>query len=848
MRRNLHVILCFSPVGEAFAIRPRRFPALVNCTVIDWFHPWPEEALLGVARRFLSEVDLGGDQVRDGIVRFMPYAFKCVNEVSQRYLEVERRYNYTTPKSFLGVIHLYQNMLSRRRSELTHAIERLQSGLEKLIKTSRDVSILEEDLKIKSVEVEEKKEQADAFAETVGQEKAKVESENDKAKIEESKCEKIAADVKAQQAECAKQLAEAEPAVKRAEAALDTVTKKDLGETKALKTPPAGIDDITGAIIVLLSDKKGVAKDRSWKAAVNVMNQVDKFLAVLRNFKNEIDAGNVPAANFVAVRPYIALPHFKPDTIKGKSKACAGLCEWVLNIVEYYDIVCKVEPLRQALAKAEQELKEAEENLRLVKEKVAVLQAQLATLVEQFDAAVRDKEAAIAEANRCRAKLELAQRLIRAVGPEQERWGQNVETLNKDLDVVAGDVLLAAAFVSYIGYFSKTFRTELLSKYWIPFLMQNKVPLSPTTDVLKILTDEAEMAGWQGDMLPSDRVSLENGVIVNNCERWPLIVDPQLQGIKWIKNKEARNSLVVLRLGQNRMLNKLEMAIQNGHSVLIENMGQQIDAVLLPVIARQTIKKLGVLYVRLGDHEVEYNKNFKLFLHTKLSNPHYPPEIQAETTLINFTVTEEGLEDQLLAVVVSKERLDLEEMKAKLITEQNEFKIKLKELEDGLLKRLAAAQGDLTEDVELIENLEDMKRISDDIKNRMRIATVTEVKINKTREIYRPVAARGALLFFLLMNLRKINTFYQYSLAAFKTVFLRGIDRLPKVVEQVADAAAEGAEATPAAPAATAPAAAADGTAAVEEAVVADAALLERINGLIGSITYAVFQHTGASV
>jgi dynein heavy chain len=317
-------------------VRPRRFPALVNCTVIDWFHPWPEDALLSVARRFLSEVDLGSDAVRDGIVRFMPYAFKCVNEVSQRYLEVERRFNYTTPKSFLGVIDLYKSMLSRRRNDLTRAIDRLQSGLEKLIKTSKDVSILEEELKVKSVEVEEKKEQADAFAETVGQEKTKVEAENDRAALEQQKCEKIAVEVNAQRAECVKQLAEAEPAVKRAEAALDTVTKKDLGETKALKTPPPGIEDITAAVIVLLSDKKGVSKDRSWKAAVQVMNQVDKFLLILRGFKNEIDAGNVPAPNFAAVRPYLALPHFKAETIRNKSKACAGLCEWVVNIVEYY--------------------------------------------------------------------------------------------------------------------------------------------------------------------------------------------------------------------------------------------------------------------------------------------------------------------------------------------------------------------------------------------------------------------------------------------------------------------------------------------------------------------------------
>ena len=74
--------LCFSPVGEAFRNRSRKFPALVNCTVIDWFHPWPEDALLSVANKFLADIDMPTDEVRDAIIRFMPYSFKIVNEFS----------------------------------------------------------------------------------------------------------------------------------------------------------------------------------------------------------------------------------------------------------------------------------------------------------------------------------------------------------------------------------------------------------------------------------------------------------------------------------------------------------------------------------------------------------------------------------------------------------------------------------------------------------------------------------------------------------------------------------------------------------------------------------------------
>eukprot|EP00658_Telonema_sp_P-2_P056788 TRINITY_DN45241_c0_g1_i1.p1 TRINITY_DN45241_c0_g1~~TRINITY_DN45241_c0_g1_i1.p1 ORF type:complete len:419 (-),score=130.09 TRINITY_DN45241_c0_g1_i1:60-1316(-) len=76
VRETLHLILCFSPVGESCRVRARRFPALVNNTIIDWFHPWPQEALQSVSQRFLGEVDLGSDeQVAQAIIDFMPVSF-----------------------------------------------------------------------------------------------------------------------------------------------------------------------------------------------------------------------------------------------------------------------------------------------------------------------------------------------------------------------------------------------------------------------------------------------------------------------------------------------------------------------------------------------------------------------------------------------------------------------------------------------------------------------------------------------------------------------------------------------------------------------------------------------------
>ena len=140
------------------------------------------------------------------------------------------------------------------------------------------------------------------------------------------------------------------------------------------------------------------------------------------------------------------------------------------------------------------------------------------------------------------------------------------------------------------------------------------------------------------------------------------------------------------------------------------------------------------------------------------------PEMQAQTTLINFTVTRDGLEEQLLAAVVAKERPDLEKLKASLTHQQNQFKITLKSLEDSLLARLSTAEGNFLGDYDLVENLETTKRTAMEIEEKVKEAKLTETKINEAREAYRSVAVRASLLYFVLNDLNKIHPMYQFSL------------------------------------------------------------------------------------
>uniref|UniRef100_A0A4X1SMC7 Dynein axonemal heavy chain 9 n=1 Tax=Sus scrofa TaxID=9823 RepID=A0A4X1SMC7_PIG len=772
VRRQLKVTLCFSPVGSKLRVRSRRFPAIVNCTAIDWFHEWPQQALESVSLRFLQNTEGIEPAVKPSISKFMAFVHTSVNQTSQSYLSNEQRYNYTTPKSFLEFIRLYQGLLRRNGEELTAKIQRLENGLLKLHSTSAQVDDLKAKLATQEVELKQKNEDADKLIRVVGVETEKVSREKAIADEEERKVALIMLEVKQKQKDCEEDLAKAEPALAAAQAALNTLNKTNLTELKSFGSPPPAVSNVSAAVMALTAPGGKVPKDRSWKATRVTMAKVDSFLESLIHFDKE----NIHENCLRAIRPYLQDPEFNPEFVATKSSAAAGLCSWVINIVRFYEVFCDVEPKRQALSKATSDLTAAQEKLAAVKAKIAHLNENLAKLTAKFEKATADKLKCQQEAEVTAGTISLANRLVGGLASENVRWAEAVQSLKQQERQLCGDVLLTAAFVSYLGFFTKKYRQSLVDGTWRPYLSQLQVPIpmTPTLDPLRVLTDDADVAAWQNEGLPADRMSTENASILLGCERWPLMVDPQLQGIKWIKNKYGEG-LRVTQTGQKGYLQTLERALEGGEVVLIENLEESIDPVLGPLLGRDVIKK--GRFIKIGDKECEYNPRFRLILHTKLANPHYQPELQAQATLINFTVTRDGLEDQLLAAVVSMERPDLEQLKSELTKQQNGFKITLKTLEDNLLSRLSSASGNFLGETALVENLEITKQTAAEVEKKVQEAQLTEVKINEAREHYRPAAARASLLYFIMNDLSRIHPLYQFSLKAFSTVFQKAVEK-----------------------------------------------------------------------
>ena len=731
---------------------------------------------MSVSMKFLeANANVPSDLVKP-IGEFMSFVHNSADEMSKLYRLHEKRFNYTTPKSFLELIKLYTEILSTKSQEMNAKIQRLATGLDKLSEAGSMVDELKAQLALQEIELEKKNQEADELIEVVGIETKNVSSEKAAADEEKIKVDQINIDVKIKQSDCAKDLKKAEPALLAAQEALNTLNKANLTELKSFGSPPGAVLMVSGAVMVLVLGQHGkIPKDRSWAKVKAMMGKVDQFLDSLINYQKE----NIHPNVLVALEPYLSDPEFNPDFVRTKSGAAAGLCSWVINIVKFYEVYCDVEPKRKALEEANQQLADAETKLASIIEKVSELESTLAALTKQYEEAVEEKVRCQEQADQTSNTISLANRLVGGLASENIRWSRSVKELKEQASMLPGDVLLAASFISYLGAFTKQYRLELLERKWIPILKKLSTPIPMSlgfvgADVLSVLTDDAIIAGWNNEGLPSDAMSTENATILTYSIKWPLMIDPQLQGLKWIKNKYQKQ-LTTIRLGKKNFMEIVEKCIKEGKPLIIENLTEEIDPVLDPLLGRMLIKKGQAL--RLGDKEIEYNPSFQLYLHTKMANPHYKPELQAQTTLINFTVTRTGLEDQLLAEVVKADRPDLEVQKSDLTRQQNEYKILLKSLEDDLLMRLSSAGDDILSDNSLVENLETTKKTAADIEVRVSDARKTSTEIDMAREIYRSSAARASVLYFILNDLNKINPMYQFSLKAFSVVFDCAIQR-----------------------------------------------------------------------
>ena len=767
VRDMLHIVLCMSPVGDALRIRCRNFPSLINCTTIDWYMEWPKSALVSVAQRFLGEMEVEAE-IKEALVEMCGEIHTSVIDISESFYDELRRKVYTTPKSYLDLIALYLSMLAEKQKEFKIVESRMKIGVDKLNETNQVVDELAVELEALQPVLKKKGEETEALLERVAVDQKEANIVEERVSKDEAVVSKQAAEVAAIQADAQRDLDVAMPALNSALKALDSLDKKDITEIKSFAKPPPAVQVVMEAVCILLGAKP------DWENAKKQLSD-SNFMASLQNY----DKDNIPQPVLKKIKKYVADPMMAVENVKKVSKAATSLCMWVHAMDIYSKVAKEVAPKKAALEEMTKKLNAANELLAGKQGELKAVRDKVQALKDQLDETLASKKELEDQSDLTKARLVRAEKLTNGLSEEGVRWKQTLADIKVDMRNLIGDVMISAGCISYYGAFTGKYRKVLVEK-WITSCSTKAIPSSANCSLQNTMGNAVQVREWQINGLPTDDVSADSGVLVMRGKRWPLMIDPQSQANRWIKSLEAVKNLEVIKMNNPNLLRSLENAIRVGRPLLVEDLDEQLDPAIDPVLQKATFEQGGRTLIHLGDSDIDYDPNFMFYMTTKLPNPHYLPEVCIKVTLINFTVTFEGLTDQLLGEVVKAERPDVETKKNKLIMTMAADAKQLKDLEAKILQLLSESKGNVLDDELLINTLDDSKTTSAVIKDRVLESKKTQKSIEEARAVYRTVAVRGSIIYFVVADLAQIDPMYQYSLSFFAQMFVECLKNTPE--------------------------------------------------------------------
>nr|KAE8931561.1 Dynein heavy chain 6, axonemal [Phytophthora fragariae] len=649
------------------------------------------------------------------------------------------------------------------------------AGVVKLEETNSLVTTLQDELVTLQPVLTSKTKEAEGLLAQVAIDQTEAEQVAKRVGADEAVVKEQQQEVAACQMDAQRDLDQALPALNAAVAALDSLDKKDITEVKGFVKPPQAVQFVMEAVCIMLGEKA------DWDNSKRILSR-GTFMAELK----EYDKDNIPVAILKKIRKYIENPEFAVEEVKKVSHAAMSLCMWVHAIDTYARVFREVAPKRQRLAEMNLVLGSANAKLATKQQELSNVLEKVRKLKGKCDATLAEKQRLLEESDLTQQRLKNAEKLTVGLHDERIRWKGSIKLLKKEGNSILGDSFLTAACMSYLGPFDGLYRCRLLQR-WTEHTISS-IGASTSFVLADAYGDVRELREWQLLGLPSDSFSTDNAIcVLKSKKRWALMIDPQQQAIQWIKRLEALYHLETVKSDDNCLMQVVEECLVGGKPLLIEDVIETLDPSLEPVLAVKpsqrscyTNKFFNKVQVKLEDRIVETDvERFRLYLTTKLANPLFMPDVFIRVNVVNFTVTRDGLEEQLLSDVVLRERMEVEERKHTLLASIARDQQQLQDIEIKILNLLSDAKGNILDDIELIQALETSKQTSIVVAQRLTESEATKLEVLEIRNQYHSVAVRGAILFFVIADLVEVDPMYQYSLEYFTRLFNLSLNEAP---------------------------------------------------------------------
>jgi dynein heavy chain 1 len=778
IRLNLHVVFTMNPASPEFHNRAATSPALFNRCVLDWFGEWSDEALFQVGSEFTRNLDLEEPTFvpqgfvestlrlpeifshRDAVISSLVFCHRTVHEANLKLARLQGRQNYVTPRHYLDFIKHYVTLINEKREELEEQQLHLNIGLKKLRETQEQVASLQTSLREKSVELENKNAQANLKLKQMVQDQQIAEQKKQDSLVLREQMEKQNIVIGEKKERAMADLAKAEPAVIEAQNAVGGIKRAHLDELRALAKPPAKIQTTLEAICLLLGHKKP-----DWAGTKRLLTDTG-FIPSIINF----DSKKITSAiRSTLKKNYLSDPELNYESVNRASKACGPLLKWMVAQVDYSEILDRIQPLRDEVASLESAAEELKVKGTKLEVTIAELEKSINLYKDEYAVLISETQEIKNEMGKVKAKVERSIALLQNLSSERGRWEKESETFQAHMATVVGDALLSAAFLTYSGFFDQHFRTSLMDK-WMSRLTSVGVKFKSDLSPVEYLSHPDARLAWQANALPADDLAIENAIMLERFNRYPLVIDPSGQATEFLMNQFREKKMIKTSFLDSAFMKNLESALRFGTPLLVSDV-ESIDPVLNPVLNKEIRKTGGRILIRLGDQDVDFSPSFVIFLATRDPTVHFTPDLCSRVTFVNFTVTPSSLQSQCLHEVLKSERPDVHKKRTDMLKLQGEFKVTLRNLEKKLLKALNESSGNILDDDKVIGTLETLKTEAAAVMKKVDETELVMEEISRVSAVYYGISMACSRIYFAMEQMASAHFLYQFSLRFFLDIF-----------------------------------------------------------------------------
>ncbi|CAH0388994.1 unnamed protein product [Bemisia tabaci] len=759
---NLHMILILDPLHTDFTSHCAQNPALYkHCTVI-WTLDWSLQTMRMMAEDSLSrkmKVEIENETLLENEVTVSAICDEIIS-VFVKIHEQAQKWTDATLKQYIALVNSYWHLFKSSYKQIISKQRRLQTGVSKLTEARDIVAKLKSEATEQETKLAEKQSKATLALEMITNTMKSANTQKGEMETLKEEFERENAALSERKRAIDAELAEVEPLIKAAQAAVGNIKSESLSEIRSLRAPPDVIRDILEGVLRLMG-----IQDTSW-------NSMKSFLAK-RGIKEDIryfDARKINADNRASVEQLLQVrkDSFEAKTALRASAAAAPLATWVTANVKYSQILEKIRPLEREQNKLQQKLILAEEQIGELSMGLDDVDKRVVDLKEQLNTNTKEAVEIEISLNKAKETLAAAEGLVMKLDEEYLRWKEQLSELGLQVETLNVHSLLAAAFIVYLPSCSQDFRQQTVQQ-WQKMLNVEEFSF------VRFMKSECEQSQWVSEGLSSDQLSCENAFIIlkllemsSELNLTPFVIDPTSMATNWLKKHPTDSSVEVATQSDPRFLTTLELAIRFGKVLIIPEVSN-ICPILVPILRGNFLFQGSRKLILIGEKVVDFNDKFRLILSCQECT--LPPSQKASVISINFSLTKAGLTQQLLSCALKIEKPELEVKHNELLKNAETLKLQLHELQENVLKELANSQGNILNNKELIDSLNNTKRSSEGISISLTKCEQLQSALTQECNAYQALIDAAANLYFALDSLKLMNVFYQMSVATFTSLF-----------------------------------------------------------------------------